>query len=362
MYTEGYRRERWMIPTPHGRVFTKERIMFRPISVRIRAGFQVVLVLALLAGLLGVSVQPAQAAVPIPIFSITAVEKDSTVTIKTTNFPANKFFTARMGLIGTKAIGGIIVGTFNSGAGGTLTLTFDIPAALKGLARIAIRTDASTGGYYSYNWFWNNTASGSVTPYYGIPTFSITSVVKDTSVAVKTSNFPSGRIFTVRIGAYGTKGIGGIVVGTLDSGAGGILTAEFAIPASLAGSARLAIRMDASGGFYSYNWFWNDPAAAPKPYVGIPTFSIVGVIKDSMVAIKTNNYPPNRVFTVRMGLIGTRGIGGIVVGSFNSGPGGVMTIAFDIPDALKGQSRIAIRADASGGFYSYNWFWNNTYP
>ena len=82
--------------------------MSRLFSVRIRAGFQVFLALALLAGLLGVSIQPAAASVPIPIFSITAVEKDATVTIKTTNFPANKVFTARMGLIGTKAVGGIV--------------------------------------------------------------------------------------------------------------------------------------------------------------------------------------------------------------------------------------------------------------
>ena len=123
-------------------------------NLRFRA-FQAVLALMLMVGLLGVSIQPAQAAVPIPTFSITAVVKDTSVTIKTANFPANKTFTARMGLIGTKAIGGIVVGTFNSGAGGVLTLTFNIPAALKGQARIAIRADAS-GGFNSYGWFWNN--------------------------------------------------------------------------------------------------------------------------------------------------------------------------------------------------------------
>jgi hypothetical protein len=267
-----------------------------------------------------------------------------------------------MGKIGTKAIGGIEVGKFESGKGGVMTIAFDIPQALKGQTRIAIRTDANSGGYYSYNWFWNTEGGTSATPYYGIPTFAITTVVKDTTVSVKTSNFPSGKVFTVRIGAYGTKGIGGIIVGTLDSDGGGVLTAEFTIPEGLKGADRLAIRMDADGGFYAYNWFWNDPEAAPKPYTGIPTFSIVGVIKDSKVAIKTNNYPADREFTVRMGLIGTRAIGGIVVGTFNSGAGGVMTVTFDIPQELKGQAQIAIRADASGGFNSYGWFYNNTYP
>ena len=51
-----------------------------------------------------------------------------------------------------------------------------------------------------------------------IPTFSIVSVVPDTSVTIKTYNFPADDTFTVRMGAYGTLGIGGIVVTTTDSG------------------------------------------------------------------------------------------------------------------------------------------------
>ena len=86
------------------------------------------------------------------------LDEDNTVTIKTNNFPANKDFTVRMGKIGTKAIGGVVVATTPSGTGGSFTATYDIPDSLKGLSQIAIRMDAS-GGFFAFNWFWNSTTS-----------------------------------------------------------------------------------------------------------------------------------------------------------------------------------------------------------
>ena len=119
------------------------------------------------------------------------------------------------------------------------------------------------------------------------------------------------------MGAYGTLGIGGIVVATTNSGAGGAFQATYNIPDALKGSQRIAIRMDASGGFFAYNWFWNNTAGGPTNtpgpttipgtgYTGIPTFSIQGVVRDSTVTVLTNNYPANQTFTVRMGAFGTQ--------------------------------------------------------
>jgi hypothetical protein len=93
-----------------------------------------------------------------------------------------------------------------------------------------------------------------------IPTFSIVAVVTDTSVTIRTNNFPANQLFTVRMGAYGTQAVGGIVVGTTNSGAGGSFEETYAIPASLAGSYRIAIRMDSPGGYFAYNWFYNATA------------------------------------------------------------------------------------------------------
>lgn len=197
----------------------------------------------------------------VPTFKITDVVRDASVTILTANFPANDTFDVYMNFYGTLGINGIKVGTLTTGDGGALTATFNIPAALAGNWRIAIRLQSPISGFFAYNWFYNNTTDQVVVPgYQGIPTFSIVAVVKDTSVTIKTNNFPKDVTFDILMGPYGTKGIGGIKVGTLDSGAGGSLTATFTIPAELKGSNRIAIRAQGTGGFFAYNWFWNNTA------------------------------------------------------------------------------------------------------
>jgi hypothetical protein len=332
---------------------------------------QVALVLVMLVGLFALPLQSVQA-FTIPTFSIVSVDKDVSVTIETANFPANQTFTVRMGAFGTLGIGGTVVGTTDSGSGGSFQATYDIPAALKGSARIAIRMD-SPEGFFSFNWFVNNsgttatptpvpTAVATSVPVAGIPTFSISSVVTDDTVTISTNNFPANKDFTVRIGKYGTLGVGGVVVATTASGSGGSFSATYDIPASLKGQTRLAIRMDSTtGGFFAFNWFWNSSSSTTTPpptFVGIPTFSISSVSVDNTVTITTNNFPANKDFTVRMGAFGTAAIGGTIITTTNSGSGGSFSATYTIPDALKGSTRIAIRMDASGGFFAYNWFWN----
>lgn len=308
----------------------------------------------------------------IPTFSIVSVVTDSTVTIKTYNLPKDLDFKVTMGLYGTKGVGGTLITTTNSGAGGSLSLTYDIPSGLKGLDRIAIRLDSGIG-YYAYNWFWNNTTAVSTTPtitgYSGIPTFSIVSVEEDSKVSIKTNNFPKDMDFKVTMGLYGTKGVGGTTITTTNSGSGGSLSLTYDIPSGLKGLDRIAIRLDTGAGFYAYNWFWNNSTATGTTtppvvdgYTGIPTFSIVSVVEDSSVTIKTNNFPKDMDFKVLMGLYGTKAIGGTQVASMNSGAGGALTITYNIPDGLKGLDRIAIRLDSGIGYYAYNWFWNNDAP
>jgi hypothetical protein len=208
----------------------------------------------------------------IPVFSIVSVASDSSVTIQTANFPANQKFTVRMGYYGTLGINGVVVGTTDSGAGGSFQATYTIPDSLKGQNLIAIRMDNDSGYYYSYNWFVNKVAvypapSGGVPPapqpvyFGGVPTFSITSVAKDSSVVIRTNNFPANEKFTVQMGYYGTYALNGVVVATTDSGAGGSFDATYTVPDSLKGQGKIAIRMDSPTGYYfSYNWFYNNTA------------------------------------------------------------------------------------------------------
>lgn len=132
-----------------------------------------------------------------------------------------------------------------------------------------------------------------------IPTFNIVSVVKDVSVTIQTSTFPPDKIFTVRMGYGNTDGSGGTVVATTNSGAGGAFQETYLIPDILKGQAVLAIRMDAPGGYYAYNYFNNDPnflnpvtsinpgtvSPAIPGYHGVPTFSIAAVEGDFKVTI-----------------------------------------------------------------------------
>ena len=311
-----------------------------------------------------------------PTTTIMEVVKDTKVTVKIQNLPASQTFVVRMNTFGTLGVGGPVVATFDSGSGGTLTSSFNIPAFLKGQKLIAIRFEGS-GGPYAYDWFTNDASGTSptpvptVAPVVKIPTFSIVSVVAGEKVTIKTADFPKDHKFTVLMGNYGTKGIGGTAVATTDSGAGGSFEATYSIPAGLKANERIAIRMESTDGFFAYNWFWNataavsptpSPTTTPVVVAPIPTFSITAVVRDDKVTIRTSNLPKDQTFTVRMGVYGTAAIGGTVVATTSSGAGGTQDLTYTIPAGLKGSTKIAIRMDSNLGFFAYNWFWNNTYP
>jgi len=309
-----------------------------------------------------------------PTFSISEVKTDESVTILTNNMPANKNFNVLMGEIGTKGIDGIVVATLNSDKGGSFLATFPIPEQLKGRAQIAIRLEGTDNPYYAYNWFWNDAKDGTWPEDYppaqpptcacNIPTFSIKSVVKGEDVSITTYNFPKNMEFTVLMGKMWTRGINGIKVATLNSGEGGSFEATFDIPAELATEERIAIRLEGTGGYYAYNWFWNNTASIPPAepvdgYSGYPYFFITAVKEDTSVSIKAYNLPKDTDFTVLMGKMWTRGINGIKVTTLNSGEGGTLEATFNIPAELAGEQRIAIRLQGEV-YYAYNWFWNNT--
>jgi hypothetical protein len=327
--------------------------------------------LVVVAALLAVNGQVQ--ALAIPTFEIQGVTEGDKVTIVTANFPANYNFTVRMGYFGTKGVDGILVGTVNSGAGGSLKWTFPIPVALQDESAIAIRTDSTYGGYYSYNWF-NNTTFGSHTG--GVPiedvaigaAITVTDVEPGGYVIVQAANLPANEAFDVLMGEYGTMGIDGIEVETVNSGDDGDFVANFDIPLSLQDEVKIAIRYESQdSSLVLYTWFENQAGGsggaggATSIYYGIPTFSIVSVTEDEDVTVQTNNFPSNKTFQVLMGEMWTQGVGGTLVTTIDSGEGGTFTKTFDIPDGLKGNYQISIRLQtADNYFYAYNWFYNNT--
>ncbi len=307
-------------------------------------------------------------ALAIPTITITGVTENEKVTIETKNFPAEKTFEVRMGLFGTKGIDGILAGEINSGQGGELRFTLNIPDSLHGKSMIAIRLKSTTSGHYAYNWFYNQN--------YGdhegengtslAPTIVAVSVKEGENVIIKTHNFPAGEAITVLMDVFGTQAIDGQEIETFDSEEGGALTKTFTIPKSLKDEYKLAIRLESKDSALSTaTWFINQTGASGGTGSGamtsIPTITILSVEEGVNVTVKTHNFPANKDFKVLMGEMGTRGIGGLEVETINSAGGGSFTATFDIPTTLQNTDLIAIRLQtANNVYFAYNWFYNNT--
>lgn len=215
------------------------------------------------------------------------------------------------------------------------------------------------------------------------PTFSIIAVDPGASVTIQASNFPARTSFDVLIGTYETKAVDGIKVGSVTPGTGGAFTATFNIPSTLSKEYQIALRFQSvsNPNYYAYNWFYNERLSGPipqpmdqanGPITGsqsvtsskpIPTFVISGGIQDRLVTITTYNFPANDRFDVLMGIIGTRGIGGVKATTFYSDKGGTQSFTCNIPAALRGQDQIAIRlqSNTGSGYFAYNWFQNSAF-
>lgn len=208
---------------------------------------------------------------PAPTISIAGAVSDTNVLVATHNFPKDHKFNVLMGYLGTRGVGGLLAKTFITSAASE-TVLVSIPAALRGQPQIAIRFESANGtsGYYAYTWFANATYGGSggvPVPGAGVPlppgvkvlpTFTITSALRNNSVSIYTFNLPPNRTFQVTMGVLGMRGIGGYLVTAFDSGYGGSQALTFSIPPALYGLPEIAIRLQSTtGGYYAYNWFYN---------------------------------------------------------------------------------------------------------
>lgn len=94
-------------------------------------------------------------------------------------------------------------------------------------------------------------------PTFAIPTFDVVGVQAGQNVTIRTANFPANQTFTALMGPIGSLGVGGVQAGTVNSGAGGVFTATIPIPASMAATPQIALRLQSPQGYYSYGWFYN---------------------------------------------------------------------------------------------------------
>ena len=375
-----------------------EAILAHTKSRRISAWMLVVAFLLVFSLIFGI-VSPVSA-MPIPTTSILSVDPGVSVKLRTYNFPRDLDFTVTIGYYGTYGKGGVEVAKTNSGSGGSFDVTYDIPDSLKDEGMLAIRLDSGRG-IYAYDWFVNKsgnsttTSTTSTTPsttyagyYYtgAYPHTDIVSVSKDESVTVKTYTFPPNRSFKVRINHFGTLGVGGVEVGTYDSGDGGSQEVTFNIPSEFDGEELLAIRFD-DGYYYAYDWFVNTAdgktssgvvygTGGPYTYydpqyyygttsdnyttttsAGHPGMMINDVVAGKEVKVAFYDIPDKKVYKVYL-KDAKSSTGGTQVGKLDAGEADTVMMSFAIPDSLKYAKTITVYLVYDGKTVSSTYFDN----
>ncbi len=221
---------------------------------RVSRFFAAVSAAVILAG----SLAQAGFAAAVPLFSFTAIKAGESVTVKGENFPKNTDFTVRMDVFGNLAVGGPIVGSVNSGSG-TFEATFNIPSSLKNEKTLAMRMD-SASGWYSYNWFTNQTSAPSPTPNPvggGKPFIDVVAVDKNKAVTLQAGRFPANQTFTIRVGPFQDFFKKYVVTGTINSGSGGSFKFTVQLPAEVKDVEMITVRLDSNSGAYAFNAFKN---------------------------------------------------------------------------------------------------------
>ena len=206
------------------------------------------------------------------------------------------------------------------------------------------------------------------------PFITITAVKAGESVTVHATGLPAGKTFTARMGPADTHAVDGTAVGETQSGSDGTFDATYAIPAALQQNGTIAIRIDALGGWYAYNWFTNQtkgttPAATPVP--ATPSTStdssaklsiqVSAVEKNKAITVRASSFPANTNFTVRVGPYATFSKQQVTTGTINSGNGGSFEFKVELPGIVKDVALVTVRLDSytsAGHLYAYNAFTN----
>lgn len=86
---------------------------------------------------------------------VTNIVRNKSVTVRFGRLPAHMRFNVRMAGLGAKIGGYQTVGSFDSGAGGTLVATYRIPRALAGSKLIFLAVNSTTQGFSGATMFFN---------------------------------------------------------------------------------------------------------------------------------------------------------------------------------------------------------------
>lgn len=216
-------------------------------------------------------------------FNVIAVTKDTSVSVRTTDFPLRTKFTVRMDVVGKQGIDGIVVGELYSEKGGELEATFSIPAELQGKIILALRIE-SKDGYYAYSWFFNETAVNTLPDPKAKPEVTFADAKKGEAVTVQAKNLPANTSFWVRVGPYYTFYRDYASTDRVTSGSDGTVSFNLPIPKSMQSADYLMVRLD-GGGKYAYNVYKNVDNGAV-----VTESSLYKVVECQLISL--NRIPP----------------------------------------------------------------------
>ncbi len=314
---------------------------------------------AMILALMGLSlVKPVSAATP--SITIASVKADETVTLNTRDFPANVNFTARMDVAGNMAIDGIVVGETNSGIGGAFSVTYKIPAELRGVSTIAIRME-SASGWYAYNWFVNRTSPSTPVDPQPIPVtgskpqLSFLGVEANKAVTVEGRNLPASTTFSVRVGPYYSFFRDYVYVPSVVSDANGYVKFTIALPEVVKDVNLVTVRID-GGGRYAYNAFKNVDSGATIPVTSGAVCQVVSVSPSASVQ-RSSEF--DVVWTIKntssktwdANSVDFKYISGSKLQKYNE--------RYDLGQSVKPGETVKVVVDmiapTSAGFYAVNW-------
>jgi LysM repeat protein len=188
---------------------------------------------------------------------VVRVVEDEEVTIQARNFPTRTVFKVWMADRDARRLKWIEVINVETGRSSSFEEDFEIPEELWGVERINVLFESADGEFDASTWFTNADREAGVPDF---PFLTPIEVVRNESVTIRFTNLPAGVEYDVLMGKIGTKGVDGVFVGTARSAQGGTVVRTYDIPASLRGSATIAIRMEAPSrgpNAFAYNWFTN---------------------------------------------------------------------------------------------------------
>ncbi|NLG96289.1 MAG: hypothetical protein GX491_02910 [Chloroflexi bacterium] len=178
-------------------------------------------------------------------FDIVETVAHESVTIRTVDFPIRTNFVVRIGEAKKQGVDGIIVAEFNSGAGGEIEATYQLPEEYKDTRILGIRIE-SADGYYGYNWFFNNTRR-LIPDENRQPELVFSGVKKNQSATIEAKNLPARTKFTVRAGPYDRFYSAYVTLDPVQTGLDGSVKFDLQLPEALKDVENITVRLDGAG-------------------------------------------------------------------------------------------------------------------